>query len=64
MAYIVGQDRNQVNIVMVSLDELISADNPVCAIDAYVNSLDLKNLDLWNAQELIEGRRRICVLTY
>lgn len=44
MAYIVGRDRNQLNIVTVSLDELISNDNPVRAIDAYVNSLDLKDL--------------------
>lgn len=44
MAYIVGSDRNQVNIITASLDELIAHDNPVRVIDAYVDSLDLKEL--------------------
>ena len=29
MAYIVGSDRNQVNMIMTSLDEIIDAENPV-----------------------------------
>ncbi len=41
MAYIVGSDRNQVNMIMTSLDEIIDAENPVRVIDAYVESLDL-----------------------
>ena len=44
MAYISGIDREQVNIVMTSLDQLIDEDNPVRVIDAYVDSLDLKVL--------------------
>lgn len=44
MAYIVGTDRNQVSIVTTSLDELIDIDNPVRVIDAYVDSLDIKEL--------------------
>ena len=44
MAYISGIDREQVNIVMTSLDQLIGEDNPVRVIDAYVDSLDLKVL--------------------
>lgn len=44
MAYIVGKDRTQINIVTMSLDELIDKDNPVRVIDAYIDSLDLKEL--------------------
>ena len=44
MAYISGIDREQVNIVMTSLDQLIDEDNPVRVIDTYVDSLDLKEL--------------------
>lgn len=44
MAYIVGKDRNQVSIVTTSLNELIDDDNPVRVIDAYVDSLNLKQL--------------------
>jgi len=44
MSYIIGQNRNQINIIPFSLDEIIDADNSVRAIDAYVNSLDLKEL--------------------
>lgn len=44
MAYIVGIDRNQTQMVTVSLDDLIDSENPVRVIDAYVNSLDLQEL--------------------
>ncbi len=44
MAYLVGVDRNQVSMVTISLDDLIDMDNPVRVIDAYVNSLNLKEL--------------------
>ena len=44
MAYIVGEDRNQVQCISISLDDLIEQDNPVCVIDAYVDSLDLVEL--------------------
>ena len=36
MAYIVGKDRNQVNLITASLNELIDQDNPVRVIDTYV----------------------------
>ena len=45
MAYIVGIDRNQTRMVTTSLDDLIDEDNSVRVIDAYVNSLDLLELD-------------------
>ena len=41
MAYIVGCDRNQVNMIMTIIDEIIDAENPVRVIDTYVESLDL-----------------------
>ena len=44
MAYIVGIDRNQTRMITTSLDELIDKDNSVRAIDAYVESLNLKEL--------------------
>ena len=44
MAYIVGQDRNQRNIIITSLDEIIDENNAVRVIDAYVDTLDLKEL--------------------
>ncbi len=44
MAYIIGEDRNQVQFVSASLDDLIDQDNPVRVIDAYVESLDLVEL--------------------
>ncbi len=44
MAYIIGEDRNQVQFLSVSLDDLIDQDNPVRVIDAYLDSLDLVEL--------------------
>lgn len=37
-------DRIQVNIITISLDEIIDLDNPVRVIDAFVDSLDLAKL--------------------
>lgn len=45
MAYIIGEDRNQVQFVFVSLGDLIDQDNPVRVIDSYVDSLDLVELE-------------------
>lgn len=45
MAYISGIDRNQVQLITTSLDALIAEDNCVRVIDAYVNSLDLSELE-------------------
>jgi len=44
MAYIVGIDRKQIRMVTTSLDDMIDKDNSVRVIDAYVESLDLKEL--------------------
>ena len=45
MSYIIGEDRNQVQFVSVSLDDLIDQNNSVRVIDAYVDSLDLVEPD-------------------
>ena len=42
--YIEGSNRNQLILFPQSLDEYISEDNPVHFIDAFVESLDLKEL--------------------
>src|SRR5690606_20920601 len=44
MAYITGCDRNQINIITTSLDEMIDSENSVRVIDAYVDFLDLSSL--------------------
>lgn len=44
MAYITGRDRNQINIITTSLDEMIDSENSVRVIDAYIDSLDLSSL--------------------
>ncbi len=46
MAYIKGEDRNQLTLFPNSIDEYISDDNPVRVIEAFVGSLDIvKNGD-------------------
>ena len=42
MKYIIGQDREQLNIFPVSLDESISRDNEVRIIDLFIESIDVK----------------------
>lgn len=44
MAYIIGGDRNQIQLISASLDDLIDQDNSVRVIDAYVDSLNLAEL--------------------
>lgn len=54
MGYIEGHDRNQ--IIMASLDEYISDDNPVRVIDAYVDALDIEKLGFQRATPPVTGR--------
>ena len=42
MAHRIGTDRNQLLLLPPSLDELIGEDNPAKVIDAFVDSLDIK----------------------
>lgn len=55
--YIEGQDRNQLNILPISLDEMISEDNPVRVIDALVDSLDMKALNFKYSVPKVIGRK-------
>ena len=54
MPYINSVDRYQIQ--MLSLDERVEQDSEVRVIDAFVNSLDLKKLDVAKAVPALEGR--------
>lgn len=56
MAYIQGEDRRQAALFADSLDELISKDNQVRAIDAFVMSLDMAELGFTRAVPAGIGR--------
>ena len=55
--YIEGENRNQLNMLPISLDEMIAEDNPVRVIDALVDSLDIKALNLQYATTKKIGRK-------
>src|SRR4030095_6760253 len=44
--YVEGEDRNQATLLPDYLDDYIAEDNPVRAVDAFVEELDLKQLGL------------------
>lgn len=44
MPFILGEDRNQINLLPNTLEDFVSADNPVRVIDAYVDSLNIEDL--------------------
>lgn len=44
MRYIEGEDRRQIHLLPDCIDDLIEADNPVRAIDAFVDGLYLEVL--------------------
>jgi transposase len=54
MEFIQGESRNQIQLFPSSIDEMISEDNTVRAIDIFVDSLNLETLD-FNLR-LKEGR--------
>ena len=54
--FIEGADRNQVALLPECLDDYISEDNPVRAIDAFVEELDLKQLGFAGADPAMTGR--------
>jgi len=55
--YIKGTDKNQLNMIPMALDEMISEDNPVRVIDALVDSLDMKSLEFKYANPKKYGRK-------
>ena len=56
MEYVGGADRNQVILLPESVDEYVSAENPVRVIDAYVDSLDLKKMKFSKTETKSTGR--------
>ena len=54
--FIEGADRNQIALLPECLDDYISEDNPVRAVDAFVEELDLKQLGFAGADPAITGR--------
>ena len=54
--FIEGEDRNQATLLPEYLDEYIAEDNPVRAVDAFVEELDLKQLGFGGADPAATGR--------
>src|SRR5262249_52442736 len=51
-----GVDRDQVTLLPARLDEYVAEDNPVRAVDAFVDGLDLEGLGFIHVQPLDIGR--------
>lgn len=43
--FVQGEDRRQDYLLPASLDDYVSADNPVRAVEAFIDALDLKALE-------------------
>ena len=56
IAYITGEDRNQITLFPEAIDDYIAADNPVRVIEAFVNSLDMQELGFQRAEPNNIGR--------
>jgi transposase len=54
--FIESEDRNQTTLLPECLDDYIAEDNPVRAIDAFVEELDLKQLGFADADPAVTGR--------
>jgi len=54
--YVEGQDRSQATLLPEYLDDYIGEDNPVRAVDAFVEELDLKALGFEGAEPAVTGR--------
>ena len=54
--YVQGRDRAQVTLLPVTLDEYVSEDNPVRAVEAFVDELDLAGLGFERAAPADTGR--------
>ena len=54
--YVEGRDRAQVTLLPEYLDDYIAEDNPVRAVDAFVEELDLRTLGFEGAEPAITGR--------
>jgi len=54
--FIEGEDRSQATLLPEYLDDYIGEDNPVRAVDAFVEELDLKALGFEGADPAVTGR--------
>jgi transposase len=54
--YVEGEDRSQATLLPEYLDDYIAEDNPVRAVDAFVEELDLKALGFEGADPALTGR--------
>ena len=54
--FVQGVDREQVTLFPARLDEYVAEDNPVRAVDAFVDGLDLDGLGFIHVQPLDIGR--------
>ena len=57
--FIEGEDRSQATLLPACLDDYIAEDNPVRAVDAFVEELDLQALGFAGAEPAETGDRRI-----
>ena len=65
MAFIEGTDRFQAQLLdFFAFDNLIADDNPVRAIDAFVDSLDLDDLGFITYSVIIVGKNLIILKFY
>ena len=56
MAYITGEDRNQITLFPEAVDDYITSDNPVRVVEVFVNSLDMQELGFQRAEPNNTGR--------
>lgn len=56
MAYIKGEDRDQITLFPEAVDDYITSDNPVRVIEAFVNTLDMQQLGFQRAEANTTGR--------
>lgn len=57
MRYIKGEDRNQAVLFPESLDDYVSEDNPARFIEAFVDGLDMANLQFTHSETKDTGRK-------
>jgi transposase len=54
--FVEGLDRGQSTLFLTSLDDYVTEDNPVRAVDVFVDGLDLERLGFIGVQPLDTGR--------